>query len=82
MNFEPQYFNVTTDSLSFYADHPEWGELYFSAYIDGARIELQTIYELGGGSQPVNADKPSILGDLIVKGHIFRDVELYLAFLH
>jgi hypothetical protein len=56
--------------------------MYFSAKFDGNRVAAQTSYELGGGPKPKNADRPVIVGDMLVKGHIFRDVELSLAFLH
>jgi hypothetical protein len=37
---------------------------------------------LGSGHRPANADRPIIVGDMLVKGHVFRDVALFLAFLH
>jgi hypothetical protein len=75
-------YEVGPNSLTFYGYHPDWGDMYFSAQFDGHRVAAQTSYELGGGPRPANADRPIIVGDLMVKGHIFRDVELYLAFLH
>jgi hypothetical protein len=80
--FEATGYEVGPNSLLFHGYHPDWGDLYFSAQFDGDRVAKQTSYELGGGARPANADKPIIVGDMLVKGHIFHDVELYLAFLH
>jgi hypothetical protein len=80
--FEATGYEVGPDSLVFHGHHPDWGDMYFSAKFDGNRVAAQTSYELGGGPKPKNADRPVIVGDMLVKGHIFRDVELSLAFLH
>ncbi|HBN31671.1 MAG TPA: hypothetical protein DD416_10730, partial [Rhodobacteraceae bacterium] len=73
---------VGPETILFHGFHPDWGDIYFSGRFDGRRVAKQTSYELGGGRKPKNADKPIIVGDMLVKGNIFRDVELYLAFLH
>jgi hypothetical protein len=80
--FEPQFFEVTSESLAFYGIHPKWGELYFSAEFDGHRIEELTSYALGGRPKPANADQAVIRGDLMVKGHTFHDINLHLGFMH
>lgn len=81
--FEATEYEVGPERLTFHAYHPVWGDLYFSAKFDGARVAAQTSYELGGGgAKPANADMPIIVGDMLVKGNIFRDVELYLGFMH
>jgi hypothetical protein len=80
--FEPQFFEVTAEALSFYGVHPKWGELYFSAEFDGYRIEELTNYALGGGPKPADADQAVIRGDLMVKGHVIRDINLHLGFMH
>jgi hypothetical protein len=80
--FDATEYEVGPERLTFHGYHPEWGDLYFSAQFDGNRVFPQTQSELGGGAPLENADLPLIVGDMLVKGHIFRDVELYLAFLH
>jgi len=80
--FEASRYLVSANSLLFYGHHPDWGDMYFTAQFDGERVATQTSYELGGGPKPANADSPIIVGDMLVKGHIFRDVALYLGFLH
>ena len=80
--FEPQKFNVTAKSLSFFGVHPKWGELFFSAEFDGHRIAGLTSHALGGGPKPAHADKAVIRGSLMVKGHVFHDIELQLGFMH
>jgi hypothetical protein len=80
--FEATEYEVGPDSLIFHGYHPDWGDMYFSAQFDGRRVATQTSYELGSGPRPANADRPIIVGDMLVKGHIFRDVALFLAFLH
>jgi hypothetical protein len=80
--FEATEYEVGPDSLIFHGYHPDWGDMYFSAQFDGRRVATQTSYELGSGHRPANADRPIIVGDMLVKGHVFRDVALFLAFLH
>ena len=80
--FEATGYEVGPETILFHGFHPDWGDIYFSGRFDGRRVAKQTSYELGGGRKPKNADKPIIVGDMLVKGNIFRDVELYLAFLH
>jgi hypothetical protein len=82
VSFEAVEYSVSPNNLTFFAYHPKWGELFFSAAFDGRRVEAQTSYERGFGPRPANADMPIIVGDLMVKGHIFRDVELFLAILN
>ena len=80
--FEASEYEVGPNSLIFRGYHPDWGDLYFSGQFDGNRVAKQTQAALGGGTKPADADKPIIVGDMLVRGHIFRDIELYLAFLH
>lgn len=80
--FEATGYQIGPNSLVFNAHHPDWGNMYFSANFDIGRVATQTRYELGSGPKPDNADRPIIVGDMLVKGNIFRDIELHLSFMH
>jgi hypothetical protein len=84
VSFWPTEYEVSPDSLSFHGYHPQWGDIYFDARFDSTRVQTQYQYERGGGDgsgfdKPAKADEPLIFGDMLVRGHIFRDVALYIG---
>jgi hypothetical protein len=86
VGFWPTDYEVGPGSLSFHGYHPQWGHIYFDGRFDSTRVQIQYQYERMGGTgsdsnKPAKADEPLILGDLLVKGHIFRDVALYIGWL-
>lgn len=84
VGFWPTEYEVSPDSLSFHGYHPQWGDIYFDARFDSTRVQTQYNYERGGGDssgfeKPAKADEPLIHGDMLVRGHIFRDIALYIG---
>jgi hypothetical protein len=85
VGFWPTEYKVGPDSLSFHGYHPQWGDIYFDARFDSTRVQAQYQYErMGGGDgsgvdKPAKTDEPLIFGDMLVRGHIFRDVALYIG---
>lgn len=69
IEFEITAYEVTEDLAAFAGTHPEWGELYFSG------ILLPDAGHVSGPAGHV------LQGDLMVKGHIFRDLEFAHEFL-
>jgi hypothetical protein len=84
VGFRPTDYQISADAVSFHGYHPQWGHIYFDGRFDSTRVQTQYQYERGGGDssgfdKPAKADEPLIFGDLLVKGHIFRDVSLYIG---
>ncbi len=72
IRFSPHSYDIGKKAVKFYGTHSVWGEIYF----------LGEIHH----SDAVSADEPGgasrLLGDLMVKGFIFRDIELKEESLH
>lgn len=84
VGFRATEYQISSDAVSFHGYHPHWGDIYFDGRFESERVHTQYQYERMGGAaagldKPARADEPLILGDLLVKGHIFRDVALYIG---